>query len=142
MSARKKVLIVDDEPDVVAYIAAVLQVEGFDVYSADNTEEALVLAEKTRPDLICLDIMMPRESGLSMYARLRANKDLAGTPVVIISGIQTEQEFDFRQLVKDRSIPAPQAFFEKPIDADVFGKALSRIVEKSGSTSTREENTL
>jgi len=128
MSAGPNVLIVDDEPDVVTYLGAILEAGGFAVHTADNTRDGLKLAEKYRPDLICLDIMMPKESGLSMYTKLRAHKDLADVPVIIISGIETEQEFSFRQLVNDNSIPPPEAFFEKPINVAEFEKTVRLLV--------------
>jgi len=124
----RTVLIVDDEPDVIAYLGAVLEAAGFAVHAADSTEQGLKLAEQVRPDLICLDIMMPKESGLSLYTKLRADQRLADIPVVIISGIQTEQEFDFQALVKDSSIPPPEAFFEKPINVAEFENAIKRLV--------------
>jgi len=127
MSTKKSILIVDDEPDVLAYLTAVLKAKDFDIHTADNTEEGLRIAEKVKPDLVCLDIMMPRESGISMYAKLKSREDLAHTPVVIISGVEPESEFDFRKLVRETSIPPPEAYLEKPIDVAEFEEAVSRL---------------
>ncbi|MBU0983871.1 MAG: response regulator [candidate division Zixibacteria bacterium] len=140
MSQKKHVLIVDDEPDVVAYLGAVLETCGFVTHTAQDTESGFRLAGEVHPDLICLDIMMPKESGLSLYRRLRTDDGLADIPVVIISGIENEPEFDFRQLVSDSSIPPPDAFFEKPIDVTLFGREILRIVDNRRSATARRKS--
>jgi len=142
MSKIRSALIVDDEPDVIAYVGAVLEGCGFTVHTADSSENGLKIAEKVSPDIICLDIMMPKESGLTMYTKLRANKELAGIPVIIISGIQTEEEFDFQQLVRDSDVPPPEAFFEKPINVSTFEKEVLHIVDHLKAKRARKKGVL
>ena len=59
----KKVLIMENEPDVMEYLNTVLESNGYLTYTSTDAEEALAIAKKVVPDLICLDIMMPRKSG-------------------------------------------------------------------------------
>jgi DNA-binding response OmpR family regulator len=66
---EKKVLIVDDEPDVVTYLTLLLENDGYTVYSASSAEEGFDLVEIVEPDLVCLDIMMPKQLGLSLYEK-------------------------------------------------------------------------
>ena len=61
--SRKKVLVIDDEPNVVTYIETLLQDNGYDTVSAPDGEVGLEMAKKERPDLITLDITMPKKSG-------------------------------------------------------------------------------
>jgi len=126
--SSKKILIVDDEPDVVVYLSEVLESGNFGVYTADNAEAGLKTAGKVHPDLICLDIMMPGESGLSMYTKLRRTPGLEDIPVIIISGVEQAQEFDFRKFVDDENIPAPDCYLEKPIDVDEFVEMVERLL--------------
>ena len=118
--AAKKILIIDDEPDVVAYLTAVLESNGYKSYSAADIKKAMDLVQKVSPDLICLDIEMPKETGISLYIKLQQEKELKHIPVMIISGIIDSDKFNFRSYVKDESIPEPECFMEKPIDIKSF----------------------
>ncbi|MDZ4859632.1 MAG: response regulator [Candidatus Hydrogenedentes bacterium] len=80
-----KILVVDDEPDVVLFIARTLNGEGFDVISAYDGISALDLAETEAPDLVVLDIMMPMMSGYEVCEQLKANPQTQHIPVVCVS---------------------------------------------------------
>lgn len=123
----KVILLVDDEADVIAYLMAVLDNYDCRVYSATNAEDGFKMATELSPDLICLDIMMPEESGISLYTRLRNSEKLRDIPVIIISGVEQAQEFDFFKFVDDRSIPPPEHYMEKPIDVDEFCGVVDRL---------------
>jgi CheY-like chemotaxis protein len=118
--ASKKILIIDDEPDVVAYLTAVLESNGYRSYSAADIKTAMDIIQKVHPDLICLDIVMPKETGISLYIKLQQEKEFKDIPVMIISGIIDSEKFNFRSYVKDDSIPEPQCYMEKPIDIKSF----------------------
>ena len=79
------VLLVDDEPDLVELIEYALTAEGFRVLTASNGAEGLALAEAERPDLIVLDIMMPRMNGIELTERLRENGQLRLTPIIMLT---------------------------------------------------------
>ena len=115
-----KILIIDDEPDVVMYLVTVLKANGFEPLSSTDPELGLQLAAKEKPDLICLDIMMPEKSGISIYIRLKKDRQLRKIPVLIVSGVSQEKDFDFRSYVADKSIPPPERYLEKPIVIDQF----------------------
>jgi CheY-like chemotaxis protein len=116
----KKILIVDDEPDVVAYLTAVLESNGYKSYCAGSIKAATKIINEIHPDLICLDIVMPNETGISFYIKLQQEKDFKNIPVIIISGIIESEKFNFRSYVKETSIPAPKCYMEKPIDIKSF----------------------
>ena len=118
--AAKKILIVDDEPDVVAYLTAVLESNGYRSYSASDIKTAMEVVKKIHPDLICLDIVMPKETGISFYIKLQKENEFKSIPVMIISGIIESEKFNFRSYVKDESIPSPACYMEKPIDIKNF----------------------
>jgi twitching motility two-component system response regulator PilH len=130
----ERILVVDDEADVTAYLSEVLEDRGYQVHTADSAETALRLATQLEPDLICVDIIMPRESGIKLYMNLRRRPEFARIPILIISGIEQQQEFDFRSYVKDESIPAPEGFIEKPIAVDSFLSEVERSLRKRSGT--------
>jgi CheY-like chemotaxis protein len=117
---KRTVLIVDDEPDVNLYLTTVLTGAGYRAVTAFNVTEAVAAVNEQAPDLVCLDIMMPRESGFSLYRRLKADDRLRDIPVILISGVAPNGEFNFRQYVSDVSVPPPDGFLEKPIQVDEF----------------------
>ena len=123
----KKILIIDDEPDVVTYLSAVLEVNGFKSYATGDIKTAMEQVKKIIPNLICLDIVMPEETGISFYSRLRQDEELKTIPVIIISGIVELEKFDFHSYIKDDSIPQPECYMEKPINVEKFIKTVNRL---------------
>jgi two-component system, OmpR family, phosphate regulon response regulator PhoB len=123
-----KVLIVDDEPDVAAYLAAALRANGHSPTVAHSAQTGLEQLRRSRPDLICLDIVMPRESGMSMYVRLKKNDDYRSIPIVIVSGVGQDGQLDFRNYVADESVPPPERYLEKPIKVDEFIATVEQLV--------------
>jgi len=123
-----KILIVEDERDIATYLATVLRVNGFDPTVAGDVESGLQVARELRPDLICLDIMMPKESGLSMYTRLRSDDELKTIPVIIISGAGQDGVFDFRRYVPDETVPEPDYYLEKPVSADHYVSVVNEVL--------------
>ncbi|NCO39824.1 MAG: response regulator [Armatimonadetes bacterium] len=117
---KKRVLVIDDELDSLKYLVAVLEDEGYEVLSCQDGDEGLALAANERPDIVLLDIMMPGRSGVSLYRAMRAEEALREVPVILVSGVNTEQEYRFRDLVADESVPEPQGYAEKPINVPRF----------------------
>ncbi|RYU10020.1 response regulator transcription factor [Nocardioides iriomotensis] len=83
---RGRVLVVDDAPAIRELIAVNLELEGYDVDRAGDGEEALAAVARQRPDVITLDVMMPRLDGFSTIERLRSDPDTADIPVVLVTG--------------------------------------------------------
>ncbi len=132
MANGKTILVVDDEPDVRSYLAAVLGDAGYEVRTAENGKEAMDVVEAGAPDLISLDITMPEKTGVRFYRELREDAATAGIPVLIVTGVVNPWASpDGSGTMKDflsnrRQIPAPEGFFEKPVDQEAY---LERIEE-------------
>lgn len=115
MSDAKTILIVDDEPDVLTYLKAFFEDNGFRTLTAANGKEGFATARAERPDLITLDITMPEESGVRMFRELQADQNTAAIPVVMITGVSP----DFKRFIETRKqVHPPEAYFEKPIDRE------------------------
>lgn len=126
MTNQKKILIVDDEPDVVRWLSIFFNENGYKTIGASDGHEGFEKAQADHPDLIALDISMPRESGIKMYRNLLNSKELADIPVIMITGA-TPKLNDFLARLKRKKNPA--GFFEKPIEKE---ELLSKVRELIG----------
>lgn len=124
----KKILIVDDEADITTYLETVLKVNGFTPVVANDVHAAQKIIDKSPPDLISLDIMMPKESGLTLYQNLKNNPKTKKIPVIIVSGLGQEGKFDFYSFINDESMAEPEGFMEKPIDVDAYIKNINMLI--------------
>ncbi len=132
--ADRKILIVDDEPDIVMYLKLLLENNGYQVVSACDGREGLELARTEQPDLVCLDIMMPKKTGVALYQEIKTDPELKKLPCIIISAYESAYSFKgqaFRRMVRDRSIPEPLRFFEKPVDVPAFLGFINDFFESS-----------
>lgn len=112
----KKILIIDDEKDMRLYLATLFRKAGYETETAPNGEEGLALAEACEPDLITLDVLMPKGSGVRAYRGLRSTAKTKGIPIVVLTGLTRLDDF-FGDLGE---LPRPNALVEKPIDRDAF----------------------
>jgi DNA-binding response OmpR family regulator len=79
------ILVVDDDPDIARFVEVNLRSAGYDVAVAGDGEEALEKAGELRPDLVLLDVMMPRIDGFEVAARLRKNPQTANTSIIMLT---------------------------------------------------------
>ena len=119
----KKILIVDDEPDVVSYLEMLLQDNGYGTVTASNGLEGLEAAKREKPDLVTLDVSMPEASGTRFYKEIKTDPELATIPVVIVTavtGLGGDTHAYERFIRGRRIVPAPEGFFPKPIEPEAF----------------------
>jgi|SRR6476660_667989 CheY-like chemotaxis protein len=81
----KRILVADDDPDMVAFMTLPLRKRGYTITAGGNGEEALALARQDRPDLMILDVSMPRLNGLEACERLKRDDQLKSIPVMLIT---------------------------------------------------------
>ncbi|MFC1886136.1 response regulator [Thermodesulfobacteriota bacterium] len=122
MCKKHNILIIEDEPDVLSYLEAVFQDNGYDTVSALNGNTGFELAKSQKPDLITLDITMPNQSGMSVYRQFKNDPDLIDTPIVIITATMSSMKGFKEQLV---DLPSPEGFVAKPIRVSELLKAIS-----------------
>ncbi|HEX7486049.1 MAG TPA: response regulator [Vicinamibacterales bacterium] len=120
----RTVLVVDDDPDTLVYLAALLEDHGLRTVTARNAAEGLQAARKARPDAITLDIAMPGRSGIDVFTRLRSTRDLASIPVIIVTGA-----IQFRELVYHRNVPPPDGYVEKPVKPELLLMSVRKVLE-------------
>lgn len=89
---RPRVLIVEDEPNIVLSLEFLLQREGYETVTAVDGEEALALVRQVRPDAVLLDIMLPRRNGYEVCQAIKVDPELRTIPVIMVSAKGQEVE--------------------------------------------------
>ncbi|TFG92707.1 MAG: response regulator [Syntrophobacterales bacterium] len=115
----KRVLTVDDDPDISIFVKTVLEENGYTPLVARNGEAGLAIAREESPDLIILDVLMPKQSGIRMYRELKSDDALKNIPVIILSGIAKRTFLRSQEALTefgDESIPEPDIYIEKPVE--------------------------
>ncbi len=118
---QKRILICDDDPAILRVLQVNLEVEGYATLLAHHGEEALAVAAREKPDLIILDIMMPRLDGYETCARLKADETLKDIPVVFLSAKAQQSDID-----KGKSYGVAD-YLTKPFDPDILVETIDRL---------------
>ncbi len=117
----KRILVIDDEEDTLSYLTTLFADNGYETLTAKDGAEAMEVVKKEKPDLITLDIIMPRESGVKFYRQVKEDEELKKIPVIIVTAL-TGYAYDpqgFLKFIKARkSVPQPEGFVAKPVDRD------------------------
>ena len=126
-----KVLVVDDDPDVRLFNITVLEENNYEPIEATNGEEGMALVQQEQPDLIILDVLMPRESGIKLYRRLKTDDTLKNIPVVILSGIAEKSFLRSQKALAEfggASVPEPAAYLEKPVESKELADTIKKVL--------------
>ncbi|MFO7643819.1 MAG: response regulator [Desulfosarcina sp.] len=124
----KIVLAIDDELDTLTFYSEVLEDHHYTPLTAVNGVDGLKLAREKKPDLILLDIMMPKKDGTKTYKELKSDPDLRDIPVIIITGIA--KEVDYKTLLARPSTGkiSPQSHLVKPVSAEELIKTIKAVL--------------
>ncbi len=124
----KRILIVEDEADVLRYLAAILEDADFEVVTAADGNRALELVKERAPDLISLDLVMPGKSGIKFLYALRRNAEWSRIPILIVTGHAHDDEGqgDLDDIMAGRVVSGPAFYLEKPVKPDSYVAAVSR----------------
>jgi CheY-like chemotaxis protein len=145
----KRVLVVDDDRNSVKYLSAVLSDHGYDPVAAYDGSEGLRRIEETTPDLIVLDVMMPKKTGFVLFEQLKKDERYREIPILMLTGVRGvledledhmdeafEKPYDkLRQALKkkiremrDDGLVRPEMFVDKPVDADTFAAKVQQLL--------------
>jgi twitching motility two-component system response regulator PilH len=148
MSDKKEILIVDDDEANVIFFAQVLEDSGYGFRVARNGKEAIAALEQQKPDLVLLDLMMPRKSGIHVYNAMKKDDALARIPIVVVTGMtdatgvdvrtgaQTEKESYADDLIRKLGSTlfeqlkglAPNALLEKPVEPELLSQTVKELL--------------
>jgi two-component system phosphate regulon response regulator PhoB len=119
--AKKKILVVGDELDMRTFLCTLLGTCGYQSLVASDGEEGLQKARELRPELIILDVMLPKEGGIQMYRELKTDDDLKQIPVIMLSAISKKTFFHSQNILNSymgQNLPEPEAYMEKPPESE------------------------
>jgi len=138
MSNTHRILIVDDSDEIVAYFTEILEEHGYPYSVAQDGKTAIELMRQNRPDLVLLDVMMPRKSGIAVFNKMKKDPELQKIPIVIVTGASeatgvamTTGEEDPKESYQDDMTRefgvqlreqlqnlTPEGFLEKPVEPE------------------------
>jgi twitching motility two-component system response regulator PilH len=127
----KKVLVVDDDPDVRLFSVTVLEENGYTPLEAEDGESGLKLIKAEKPDLVILDVLMPRQSGVRLYRELKTTKALKDLKVIILSGIAKKTFLRSQKALTEfggAEIPEPEIYLEKPVEPDDLADVIKQVL--------------
>jgi len=126
MSA-KYVLIVDDDPDLVETVSMILESKGYEVGKAYDGIEGEEAIKQRRPDVLVLDVMMPRKNGYQLCKELKANPATKSIPVVLLTAVGEAVPTTTYSHAEGMSVEA-EDFIPKPVDAATLVEAVERLL--------------
>jgi CheY-like chemotaxis protein len=146
----KRVLVVDDDESTVKFLSVALRENGYEPISALDGDEGLQRVEDSNPDLILLDVMMPKKTGFVLFKQLRRNEKYKQIPVIMLTGVADVLEEDESQasddtferpydslreslkkaikMMRDEGLVRPEMFIDKPIDPEELIEAVKGLV--------------
>ncbi len=127
----KRILAIDDDPDIHEYLAAVLGQAGYACFHANTMRQGIKMVSEVRPDLIILDVMMEDISAGFRFAKEVRSAEAGGTakpvPILMVSGVEQVTDLTFHDRVGTGTMPV-DGFLEKPVEPDVLLKKVSEMI--------------
>ncbi len=133
---KKKILVVDDEPDTVMFLSNLLVSDGFEPIVAENMAQGLWKARTEDPAVILIDVAMPREAGIEMYRTLKQDETLRKTPVIILSNLDRKTFMQYQRVIGSDRIPYPDAYLVKPPEAEELLGIIRKLSNHSSNGNT------
>jgi twitching motility two-component system response regulator PilH len=127
----KKVLVVDDDPDVRLFSVTVLEENGYIPLEAEDGESGLEMIKAEKPDLVILDVLMPRQSGVRLYRELKTSKGLKDVKIIILSGIAKKTFLRSQKALTEfggAEIPEPEIYLEKPVEPEELAEVIKNVL--------------
>jgi CheY-like chemotaxis protein len=149
----KKVLVVDDDENTRRFLSVALEENGYDAVTAEDGDDGLKKIQSESPDLILLDVMMPKKTGFSLFKQLRRKDEYKDIPVIMLTGVAgvleeeemaaegdtSESPFDSLraslrvaiQKMREEGLVKPERFIDKPIDPEELIDAVDEILSEA-----------
>ncbi len=128
---RAKVLVVEDDPDIVDYLSSFLEDEGYEVASAQRCSTALGMMDDFGPDVVLIDALLPGKSGLEFLVTLRGDPKWSELPLVVVTGNDQLLEDDCQSyLGAHEGVRGPDRVLGKPVDRSALLEVLHKLLEQ------------
>ena len=136
MNETNRIVLVDDEEDILNFLSYNLKKEGYEVFTALNGQDGIILAKKVKPQLIVLDVMMPEMDGIETCRLMRENEELKKTLIVFLSA----RSEDYTQIAGFDS--GADDYITKPIKPRVFISRIKALLRRSGTGEKKNERAM
>jgi len=129
--AGYKILVIDDEPDVRVYLRMIFKDQGAEVIEAPDANQGIRAIKAENPDLVTLDLILPKMTGEKLYWELKKDVRFARLPVVVVSGYigVDAPRIDFQRFIQEKNLPQPEAILEKPINPERILETVRTVLE-------------
>ena len=145
----KHILVIDDDENIRRFISLLLSENGYEAVTASDGAEGLQMVTQAKPDLIVLDVMMPKKTGLTLFKQLKRDEQYKDIPILMLTGVTGvieemethkdetfEHPFDnLREALKksirelrDEGLVKPEMFVDKPVDPDSFVERVRQLI--------------
>lgn len=128
MSGRPRILLVDDEPSIIKMVSKRLEVEGFEVMMAMDGQEALDKAHSEKPDLIILDLMLPKLNGYEVCSMLKQEAQYRAIPIMLFTAKAQDKD------EKSGMMCGANAYLRKPFQAQQLLEQIRSLISKAAQT--------
>lgn len=128
---RKKALVVDDNPEVRLFSVAVLEKNGYTPLVAEDGENGLRMIKEEKPDLVILDVLMPRQSGVRLYRELKTAESLRDIKVIVLGEIAEKTFLRSQKALTEfggAKVPEPEIYLEKPVEPEELAEAIKKVM--------------
>ena len=146
----KQIMVIDDDENIRRFISLLLSENGYDPVTACDGSEGLQMIQQAKPDLIVLDVMMPKKTGLTLFKQLKRDEQYKDIPILMLTGVTGvleemethkdetfEHPFDsLREALKksirelrEEGLVKPEMFVDKPVDPESFVEKVRQLIE-------------
>ena len=134
MSKEQKILVIEDDPDIITTVQMMLEPEGFEIIQAHTGSEGISRARLDRPDLILLDLMLERhDTGFTVAKTLKGDPVTRSIPIIMVSSVSERTGFSFDQQ-SDGHWMKTNDFLEKPYKREEILKKIREVLDAHNNT--------
>ena len=133
--ALKRVLVVDDDPDIVDYLGLFLEDEGYEVSSANRSSSAQTALDDFEPDAVIVDVVLPGRSGLDLLVHIRQHKRWSEVPIIVLTGNDAIVQDNGKNYLAGFHLQrGADLVLAKPVDREALVAVLSKLMNSHGSS--------
>ena len=132
--AKGRILIIDDDPDIIEAMTVVLENKGYEVRSAQDTDQGMQRLKEARPDLMILDVMMrTSQEGFEFSREIKHNADFKDIPILMLTAVKEKKGLDFKSEAGDEDWLPVEAFLDKPVKPDMLIEKVQDLLSARGA---------
>ena len=127
-----RILIIDDDPDIIEAMTVVLENRGHEVRSALDGDQGMAQLKETRPDLIILDVMMrTSQEGFELSRELKHNAEYKDIPILMLTAVKQKKGLDFKSAAGDEDWLPVEEFLDKPVKPDLLLEKVDELLQRN-----------